>query len=358
MAAEEYLQLYKNIYSIKKIVLVMPIFFIMSCVQSDLMKEVDNPRSGNPIKSRLAIVYSSNYQISLAGMEKLHPFDINKYSKIFTKLVEDSLLKPEDVYVPDQVSEDAILQIHTREFLSSLKSSGTIATYLEAAQLKLLPSKFLDGGVLEPFRFACGGTLLAAQKALEFGIAVNIGGGFHHAKPDMGEGFCIYADIPITIRSLQSEGKIKKVMVIDLDVHQGNGTAVCLANDSSTFTFSMHQGDIYPFPKEKSDLDIELNSGIDDEAYLEILTKNLPNIFEQSKPDIVFLVGGCDTIKDDPLASLSMTEEGIVKRDWRVIDECVKRKVPVVMTLAGGYSKNAWHVQYSSIRNIIESINE
>ena len=157
---------------------------------------------------------------------------------------------------------------------------------------------------------------------------------------------------------MQSEDKIKKALVIDLDVHQGNGTAVCLANDSSTFTFSMHQGDIYPFPKEKSDLDIELNSGIGDEAYLEILTKHLSDLFEQSKPDIVLLVGGCDTIKDDPLASLSMTEEGIVKRDWMVIDECIKRNVPVVMTLAGGYSKNAWHVQYSSIRNIIESINE
>jgi histone deacetylase 11 len=118
----------------------------------------------------------------------------------------------------------------------------------------------------------------------------------------------------------------------------------------------MHQGNIYPIPKENSDLDIELRAGTGDTEYLEILSRSLPGLFESSKPDIVFIVGGCDTLKDDPLASLNMTEDGIVKRDWIVIEACLNRKIPVVMTLAGGYSKNAWHAQYLSIKNIIENI--
>ena len=149
---------------------------------------------------------------------------------------------------------------------------------------------------------------------------------------------------------------IYKALIIDLDVHQGNGTALIFENDDSVFTFSMHQGDIYPIPKENSDLDIELNAGTDDSEYLDILSNHLPGLFEVSKPDIVFIIGGCDTLNDDPLASLNMTEDGIVKRDWMVIEACLERSVPVVMTLAGGYSENAWHAQYLSIKNIIEKI--
>ena len=214
--------------------------------------------------------------------------------------------------------------------------------------------KLLDLGVLAAFRHVAGGTLLAARQALRYGIGVNIGGGYHHATPDAGEGFCIYADMPIAIRTLQAEGKIRRALVIDLDVHQGNGTAICLADDDQTFTFSMHQGNIYPIPKAKSDLDVELDAGTGDDAYLRILTSHLDALLEKARPDIVFLQAGCDTLAGDPLASLEMTEEGIVERDAMVIDACVRRKVPVVMTLGGGYSSEAWKAQFHSIRRIIK----
>lgn len=324
------------------------------CLSSGALRAVESPRPGKPLAGRVAVVYSSEYQIDLAGLERLHPFDIHKYARIYRELVAARLLTPADVYVPKPVTEEAILRVHTREFLTSLRSSSTVARYLEASVVAVLPASVVDSGMLRPFRYASGGTLMAGREALRCGIAINIGGGYHHAKPQRGEGFCIYADIPIAIRTLQAEGKIKTALVVDLDVHQGNGTAVCLANDDTTFTFSMHQRDIYPIPKEKSDLDVEFEAGTDDQAFMETLTKHLPGVLERSSPDIVFLVAGCDTLAGDPLASLSMTEEGIVRRDAMVIDACVERGVPVVMTLGGGYSEDAWHAQFASIRRIIE----
>jgi len=216
-----------------------------------------------------------------------------------------------------------------------------------------VPNALVDAAILNAVRYSTGGTILAGRLALKHGVAINIGGGYHHAKPDAGEGFCIYADMPIAIRVLQKEKLIRRAMVIDLDVHQGNGTAVCFAGDDSVFTFSMHQGDIYPIPKESSDLDIELRSGTNDRKFLKILRKHLGDAIDRAKPDIVILQAGCDTLKGDPLASLAMSLEGIVNRDAMVIDECVERKIPVVMVLGGGYSKRAWEVQYASIERTL-----
>jgi histone deacetylase 11 len=341
------------------------------CVDPAAMRQVESPRDGRVISPRsgragtpseeqgndngVAIVYSKHYQMSLGGLEHLHSFDIHKYAKIYLKLNSSGLLKPEEVFVPKAVSEDEILLVQTREFLNSLKDSRTVARYLEAPFAAFVPNGLLDAAVLSAFRYSTGGTILASRLALKHGVAINIGGGYHHAKPNAGEGFCIYADMPIAIRVLQKEKLIARAMVIDLDVHQGNGTAICFDGDDSVFTFSMHQGNIYPNPKETSDLDIELKSGTDDETFLKILSKNLGVAIDRAKPDIVILQAGCDTLKGDPLASLAMSLEGIVKRDAMVIDECVKRKIPVVMTLGGGYSKQAWEVQYASIARTLKT---
>jgi len=306
------------------------------------------------LNGKVAIVYSYNYSIRVFGLEKLHPFDIRKYEKIYSSLVKDGVLDPEQVFVPEQITDDDILLVQSQSFLDSLEKPKIVAGYLEAPQTALLPAGVVKKKMLAPFRSASGGTMLAARQALDGGIGINIGGGYHHAKPDVGEGFCIFADIPIAIRKLQQEALIKKALVIDLDVHQGNGNAVCLADDDSTYTFSMHQAEIYPIPKEESDLDLELLSGEGDVQVLERLAKALPKVFDASKPDIVFYVAGCDMLNGDPLASLAMTEDGIVKRDQMVINACAKRQIPVVMTLGGGYSKYAWRSQYKSIRNIIE----
>jgi len=302
----------------------------------------------------VAIVYSKHYQMSFGGLEKLHSFDIRKYARIYLKLNTEGLLAPEDVFVPEAVTEEQILMVHTPEFLNSLKDSPTVAKYLEAPFVAVMPNALVDAAVLNAFRYATGGTVQAGRLALKHGIAINIGGGYHHAKPYQGEGFCIYADMPIAIRVLQKEKLIDRAMVIDLDVHQGNGTAVCFATDDSVFTFSMHQGNIYPIPKAVSDLDVELSAGTNDEVYMAHLEKHLGPAIDRANPDIVILQAGCDTLRGDPLANLDMTLEGIVTRDAKVIDECVKRRIPVVMTLGGGYSKRAWKVQYASIARTLK----
>jgi len=319
------------------------------------LDEVKYPRSGHAVNDRVAIVYSKHYQISMGGAEKLHSFDIRKYARIYLKLVGDEVIRPEDVFVPEPVSRADLLRVHSGEYLASLSDPAAVARYLEAPVVAAAPAKFVDVGILNAFRHATGGTILAGRLSLKCGIAINIGGGYHHAGPNSGEGFCIYADMPIAIRVLQSERLIRRAMVVDLDVHQGNGTAVCFAGDDDVFTFSMHQGDIYPIPKAKSDLDLELPAGTGDEAYLRILTAHLPGLIDRAKPDIVFLQAGCDTLADDPLADLAMTRGGIVKRDAIVIDECVRRGLPVVMVLGGGYSRDAWAVQCASIRRTIET---
>ena len=304
--------------------------------------------------NKVAIVYSTHYDINVLGLERLHPFDIRKYAKIYLQLQTDGHLRPDDVFVPEPLTEDQILLVHTDEFLSSLKDPHRVAQYLEAGFVEAFPAKVVDTTVLSSFRWASGGTILAAREALKCGIAANLGGGYHHAKPDAGEGFCVYNDLAIAIRSLQKDGLIKRACVVDLDVHQGNGTALIFAGDDSVFTFSMHQRDIYPIPKETSDWDIELASGTTDQAYLRVLQEALPDLLARANPDIVFLQAGCDTMSDDPLAGLAMTQSGIVRRDALVIDACVAQGIPVVMTLGGGYHSQAWQAQYASIARTID----
>jgi len=328
----------------------MSLLLIGACKKNS---DVTEQQQGRALGNRVAIVYSEGYQIKLAGLERFHPFDINKYAKIRKHLVRDAGVRPEDVFIPEPISPAQILAVHSRDFMDSLEEAENVASYLEAPVLGYLPDAVIDKQVLDPLRLATGGTLLASRLALSHGIGINLGGGFHHAMPEHGEGFSIYADIAIAIRVLQEERKISHALVIDLDVHQGNGTALCLADDESTYTFSMHQGDIYPVPKERSDRDVELEAGTDDEAYLAILRKELDMLFEKSRPDLVVYQAGCDTLEGDPLASLEMSEEGVLIRDLMVIDECRNREVPVVMTLGGGYSKDAWHAQYLSIKEII-----
>ncbi len=305
-------------------------------------------------KTAVALVYSKAYKINLGGLEKMHPFDIHKYGKIADRLVEDGLATKSDFHVPKELTREEILTVQTAQFLDSLKNAKTVARYLEAPMVGALPAAVIDRGMLRAFRHASGGTVEAAREALKHGIAINLGGGYHHAKPDRGEGFCVYADMPIAIRVLQRQRLIGRALVVDLDAHQGNGTIVCCRGDDSVFTFSMHEGGIYPVPKEKGDRDIELAPGTGDEAYLQTLREALPEIIRAGRPDIVFLQAGCDPLAGDPLTNLAMTKEGIVARDALVIDTCVARQIPVVMLLGGGYSKEAWEVQHASIRRTIE----
>lgn len=328
---------------------------LVSCVPSGPMREVKEPRAGRPLNDRVAVVYSKHYEVRAAGLEKLHPHP-QKYSHIYLQLVADGLVQPEDVFVPEPVSEEQILLAHAPTYVASLRDSKRVARSMEIPKLGAVPSPVLDAILLNSFRHCAGGTVLAGRLACRYGIGINLAGGYHHAKPDAGEGFCIYNDLAIAIRTLQKEGLIRRALIVDLDVHQGNGSAVFFgpdAGDSDVFTFSMHQADIYPIPKETSDVDVELAAGTGDQEYLRLLAVHLPEVMERARPDIVFLLAGADTLAGDHLAGLRMTAEGLARRDAMVIDRCVQKAIPVVVTLGGGYQKDAWAAQAGSIRRTI-----
>ncbi len=307
-----------------------------------------------PRNDLVSIVYCSEYQFLSSRSERSDSLNFNKNERIYHALIEEHILNPNACHVPRPIYKKDILRVHTPQFLDNLQRPLAVAACFENPRLANFPSDFLDRELLLPFRYNTGGTLLASRLALRHGIGINLGGGYNHSTPDSCGGLCVYADMQISIRVLQAENKIRRALIIDLDVHQGNGTAVCLADNDETFTFSMHQRDIYPIPKEKSDLDVELSMGVEDKEYLDILGRHLNSLFENAKPEIVFYQAGSDTLYGDPLATLMMTERGIVIRDGMVIDACVKRNIPVVMTLGGGYSAAAWRAQFYSIRQIVQ----
>jgi len=308
-------------------------------------------------KSIAPIVYSPKYKISVFGLEKLHPFDIAKYDKIYAGLLKDGLVTKATVVDPPEVTRQEMRLIHTADYIEKLKNNKQVAGFLEAPQMKIIPKAMIDRMVVSRFRKASGGTIAAARLALKHPskMAFNLGGGYHHAKPAKGEGFCIIADVPIAIKVLQKEGLIRRALIIDTDIHQGNGTIACLPKDPTTYTFSMHERGIYPMPKEVGDQDVELRAGITDDEYIAELKKHLDGLFKKSKPNIVFHVAGCDALAGDPLANGKMTHAGIAKRDQLIVAACKRHNVPYVMTLSGGYSKDAWNAQYKSIKAILEA---
>lgn len=326
----------------------------VGCIPPTSFRQVKQPRAGEAVGQRICIVYSQRYQIDLGGVEKFHPFDINKYAKIYLALLTDGLVRPENVFVPEPVRRADLLRVHTAEYLDQrLRNSASLARYLEFDAAAIVPAGLTDAAVLKAFRTASGGTVTAARLAVRYGMAINLGGGYHHAEPDAGGGFCIYADMPMAIRALQAEGLIERALIVDLDAHQGNGTALCLADDDSVFTFDMHQEGIYPNPKERNDLDLPLAAGTTDAEYLAILNRRLPEVFEAAAPGLVILQAGVDVLAEDPLAGLALTPEGVRQRDEQVFDEAARRNVPIVMVLGGGYSVNAWRVQFESIKNLL-----
>lgn len=305
-------------------------------------------------KSLIPVVYDKGYTLRIFGLEKLHPFDIGKYDKIAKALTRDGLMVDANTYSPEALTEDDLLLVHSEAYLESLKKPSKVAEYLEAPVVGMVPAFLLEKRVVKPFVLASGGTLKAARLALEYGVAINLGGGYHHTKPEQGEGFCLIADVPIAIRRLQEEGKIKRALIVDTDIHQGNGTVACLLNDQSTYTFSIHEGGIYPIPKEEGDRDVEVPSGVTDAEYLRVLGEWLPKVIAEANPDLVFHVAGCDSLSGDPLANGQMTHEGILKRDAMIVSACKKHNIPYVMTLSGGYSKGAWKAQYESIKSLMK----
>jgi acetoin utilization deacetylase AcuC-like enzyme len=254
-----------------------------------------------------------------------------KYRLIYERLISWGV-KKENVLEPQPTQDEDILRVHSPRYIKKLKSGKLSHAEILALELPYSPD------LLHFARLYVGGTILAAETAIEEGMAAHLGGGFHHAFSDHGEGFCVLNDVAVAIAKLRYMGVIQKAMVVDCDVHQGNGTAAIFSKQEHVFTFSIHQMDIYPAHKSESTLDVGLWSGEGDGVYLEALQSHFPRIFEEFRPDVVFYLAGADPYEKDQLGGLQLTLEGLKKRDEILIGSACKLKIPVVILLAGGYA--------------------
>jgi acetoin utilization deacetylase AcuC-like enzyme len=275
------------------------------------------------------LIYHDGYDLNLGA----HVFPSQKYRMIRDKLLEDGIAQPGDFLQPEPACDEDVLRVHSQDYVYKLKT-GTLSR-TEALRLEVPYSKKL----IEACWLAAGGSILAARRALEDGWAANIGGGFHHACPDHGEGFCVIHDVAIAIRRLQFDGRVERAMVVDTDVHQGNGTAVIFGGDGNVYTLSLHQENNYPFPKPPSTVDVELADGTDDEQYLAILEKHLHRAFHDFAPQLLYYVAGADPYREDQLGGLALTIKGLAQRDALVFDYARRNAVPVAIALAGGYAR-------------------
>jgi acetoin utilization deacetylase AcuC-like enzyme len=256
-----------------------------------------------------------------------------KYRLVRESLLAEALVSSEDFLEPPPAEDNDVLLVHTAEYVRKLKT-GTLSPE-EVYRMEIPHSPELVRAVW----LAAGGSILAARHALANRIAVNLGGGFHHAFPEHGEGFCVIHDVAIAIRKLQKEGAIRNVMTVDLDVHHGNGTAYIFARDGSVCTFSMHQENNYPLEKPSSDFDIHLPDGCGDEQYLHLLRQNLTHALAVFPPDLIFYLAGADPYCEDQLGGLSLSRKGLQERDRFVLALACEKSVPVAVTLAGGYAR-------------------
>jgi len=275
-----------------------------------------------------AVVHSDRYFADIGA----HVFPTRKFRLVREEVVRRGLLADRDVLEPQRAADAAVLRVHDRAYVEKLLQ-GKLSV-LEEAVLELPYSKQL----VEASFLCAGGSILAARESLTRGAGINLGGGFHHAFPDHGEGFCVFNDIAIAIRALQHEGRIRRAAVIDLDVHQGNGTAAIFRDDPTVFTFSMHHEQNYPAIKPPSDLDVGLDTGTDGAAYLAALERHLPAILDRHRPDLVAYVAGADPYEQDQLGGLRLEREDLRKRDRIVFEGAATREIPVVAFLAGGYA--------------------
>ena len=301
------------------------------------------------------LVYSDAYYLPIGP----HVFPAEKYRRVHRRLIESGAAGPEDFITPQPASDQDILLVHTPEYVKKLKTGA-----LSARDELLLEVPF-SPELVKAFWLAAGGSILAAQRALNDGVAVNIGGGFHHAFPDHGEGFCMIHDVAVAIRRMQRDEKIRMAMTVDCDVHQGNGTAAIFAGTRAgssplpstgpqvfgkrpvmrgahagdVFTISLHQENNYPAWKPPSSIDVDLPDGIGDDDYLAWLDNALSSGLRQFKPDLICYIAGADPYREDQLGGLALTIEGLKRRDELVFLAAKAQGVPVMVTYAGGYAQ-------------------
>lgn len=266
---------------------------------------------------------------------------MEKYELLPEQLLHEGTISDESFFSPTPLTDEIILQTHTEQYLKKLMNQSLTSKEIRAIGFPLTPMLIKRGRVI------AGGTLECARIAAESGVALNIAGGTHHAYTDRGGGFCVLNDVAIAANHLINSGEFAQILIADLDVHQGDGTAHIFRKESKVFTFSMHGERNYPNRKQQSDLDIGLADGTGDELYLSILLKVLDELLHRIKPDLVFYLAGVDVLESDKLGRLHLSKEGCKERDRIVFNHCKLASIPVAVTMAGGYSPQ--------IRDIIDA---
>ncbi len=263
-----------------------------------------------------------------------HRFPIEKYALLRDALLQSGIVAASDMHEPERVARETLLLVHEATYVDRV-----IAGELPAAEMRRIGFPWSPLLVERSLR-AVGGTCEAANRALDVGVAMNLAGGTHHAFVGHGEGFCVFNDVAVAIRELQRTGRIQRSAVIDLDVHQGNGTHAIFHGDTSVFTFSMHGHRNFPFHKVPGTLDIELDDGTDDATYLQRLSDALPEVLARSSPDLVLYLAGADPHEGDRLGRLRLTFDGLARRDAMVLEACRDVGIPVAIVIAGGYGRD------------------
>jgi acetoin utilization deacetylase AcuC-like enzyme len=261
-----------------------------------------------------------------------HRFPMAKYSGLRTRLLAERIVSPDDLFEASAASWDELRLVHSAAYLEAVES-GTLTR--EAQRRIGFP---WSAQMVERARRSVGATIAASHAAIEDGCAANLAGGTHHAFADRGEGYCVFNDVAVATQLLRRDGAARRPAVIDCDVHQGNGTAAIFSVDAEVFTFSMHGARNYPFRKETSDLDVELDDGTGDEPYLALLTHSLERVLSKHNPDVVFYLAGADPYAGDRLGRLKLTIDGLRRRDAVVLQTCRTAGLPVVVTMSGGYA--------------------
>lgn len=274
----------------------------------------------------MQFIYSPNYLVDIGG----HVFPIAKYRMIYERLREEVHVPASQFENPIAATREQLLRVHTPAYLADLEQLN----HTSRTAYSELP---LTHEIIAMSTLAAGGTIRAAELALEQGIAVHIGGGFHHAFADKAEGFCYINDLAVAIRELQALKRIVRALVIDCDLHQGNGTAKIFEGDEEVFTFSIHQNDLYPV-KQASDLDIHLPNHVQDEEYLGYLEKHIPPVLDDFKPELILYQAGADPYQHDQLGDLKLSIAGLQNRDELIYRWAKERGMPVAVTLGGGYA--------------------
>jgi len=275
------------------------------------------------------LVYHPRYDLHLGE----HVFPSQKYRLIYELLLREGIATQADFLTPEPAADEDILRVHTPEWVRKLKTGELSLQELMAMEIPW--SREMVSAVW----LAAGGAILTGRSALADGFSANLAGGLHHAHPGHGEGFCAIHDVAVAIRRLQADGAARKVMVVDTDVHHGNGTASIFAGDPSVFTLSIHQENNYPSFKPPSDIDIHLADGTGDDDYLAILEKKLIEAFDEFPTDLVFYIAGADPYCEDQLGGLSLTIEGLKRRDRIVFEHARRLSIPVASAPAGGYAR-------------------